>query len=227
MDKPIVIVLSDKLRKLDRYLIMKHIQSRSSKDNVPAKIFDDWLNKQENVSLPNNVVLRFTTLKDGFSSLLSASAHLPYYIIASPEWAARLFLFDSEATRNAFTITIGHEITHLDGDFPNTKLTRNDKKFVNWVNEVHADFCAAEKMVEYNIQKIIYYIKYKRSFKKKRKWNKNYSTHPSWNNRERYARNYDFNDILIEQIKVDTKCKNSELVQKVKVFYKDKHIILT
>ena len=227
MDKPIVIVLSDKLRKLDRYLIMKHIQSRSSKDNVPAKIFDDWLNKQENVSLPNNVVLRFTTLKDGFSSLLSASAHLPYYIIASPEWAARLFLFDSEATRNAFTITIGHEITHLDGDFPNTKLTRNDKKFVNWVNEVHADFGAAEKMVEYNRQKLIDSIIYKRSFKKKRKWNKNYSTHPSWNNRERYARNYDFNDILIEQIKVDTKCKNSELVQKVKVFYKDKHIILT
>lgn len=70
INKPIVIVLSDKLRKLDRYLIMKHTQSRLSKDDVPAKIFDDWLNKQENVSLPNNVVLRFTTLKDGFSSLL-------------------------------------------------------------------------------------------------------------------------------------------------------------
>lgn len=234
MDKPIVIVLSDKLRKLDRYLIMKHTQSRSSKDDVPAKIFDDWLNKQENVSLPNNVVLRFTTLKDGFSSLLSASAHLPYYIIASPEWAARLFLFDSEATRNAFTITIGHEITHIDGDFPNTKLTRNDKKFVNWVNEVHADFGAAEKMVEYNRQKLIGSMQYKMDAKKeprckllnkftKKVLNLLHSdeyTHPSWETRLEYATNYDFDENLIKRIATETDCTNDVLIKKICAYYK-------
>lgn len=233
MDKPIVIVLSDKLRKLDRYLIMKHIQSRSSKDNVPAKIFDDWLNKQENISLPNNVVLRFTTLKDGFSSLLSASAHLPYYIIASPEWAARLFLFDSEATRNAFTITIGHEITHIDGDFPNTKLTRNDKKFVNWVNEVHADFGAAEKMVEYNRQKLIGSMQYKMDAKKKPKCkllnnfikkvlnllHSDEYTHPTWETRLEYATNYNFDKELINEIAKNTDCTNENLIKKVCEYY--------
>lgn len=234
MDKPIVIVLSDKLRKLDRYLIMKHIQFRSSKDDVPAKIFDDWLNKQENLSLPNNVVLRFTTLKDGFSSLLSASAHLPNYIIASPEWAARLFLFDSEATRNAFTITIGHEITHIEGDFSNTKITRNDKEFVNWVNEVHADFGAAEKMVECDRQKLRDSMQYKMNAKKEPKCkllnklikkvlnllHSDEYTHPAWKTRLEYATSYNFDEKLIKKIAAETGCMNQTLIDKVIDYYK-------
>lgn len=201
MNKPFVIVLSDKLRKLDRYLIMKHIQSKSLRNNIDAKTFYDWLDKQENISLPNNVLFRFTTLKDGFSSLLSASAHQPNYIIASPEWAVRLFLFDSEATRNAFSITLGHETTHTEGDFSTKGFHGKNKKFINWVNEVHADFGAAQKMVDCNRKKLINSMQYKMEAKKeiKCKWLSNIIkkvlyllpaeryTHTTWNHRLDYA----------------------------------------
>ncbi len=169
MNKPFVIVLSDKLRKLDRYLIMKHIQSKSLRNNIDAKAFYDWLDKQENISLPNNVI-SIHHFKRRFSSLLSASAHQPNYIIASPEWASRLFLFDSEATRNAFSITLGHETTHTEGDFFNKKdFMAKNKKFINWVNEVHADFGAAQKMVNSNKEKLLESIDYKINTKKPKK----------------------------------------------------------
>ena len=233
MKKAFVIVLSDKLRKLDRYLIMKHIQSKSLRNNIDAKAFYDWLDKQENISLPNNVLFRFTTLKDGFSSLLSASAHQPNYIIASPEWASRLFLFDSEATRNAFSITLGHETTHTEGDFSTKGFHGKNKKFINWVNEVHADFGAAQKMVNSNKEKLLESIDYKINTKKPKKnillilLEKlvlhfiNESTHPSWKQRRAYAETGAFNRKLIEKIASHIGCVDKNLIIDVVNHYKE------
>lgn len=233
MNKPFVIVLSDKLRKLDRYLIMKHIQSKSLRNNIDAKAFYDWLDKQENISLPNNVLFRFTTLKDGFSSLLSASAHQPNYIIASPEWASRLFLFDSEATRNAFSITLGHETTHTEGDFSTKGFHGKNKKFINWVNEVHADFGAAQKMVSSNKEKLLNSIDYKIAAKEEKKnillkllektvlvFIKE-TSHPSWQQRRIYAETGVFDKALIENLAIDTGCTDKDLVNDVVNYYQE------
>lgn len=181
---------------------------------------DNYSNEQ----LPDEYKIIFSLWKDGFTTLLNAKAVPPNYIIVSPEWATRLLLYDNEATRNAFLITLGHEMTHNENDFPTTGFHGKNKRFIDWVNEVHADFAAAEKMVECDRQKLLESIIYKRSFKKK--WDKDDSSHPSWNKREIYAQKYDFNDVLIGQIQEDTECTNHKLVQKVKDFYKDKHIIL-
>ena len=233
MNKPFVIVLSDKLRKLDRYLIMKHIQSKSLRNNIDAKAFYDWLDKQENISLPNNVLFRFTTLKDGFSSLLSASAHQPNYIIASPEWASRLFLFDCEATRNAFSITLGHETTHTEGDFSTKGFHGKNKKFINWVNEVHADFGAAQKMVSSNKEKLLNSIDYKIAAKEEKKnillkllektvlvFIKE-TSHPSWQQRRIYAETGVFDKALIENLAIDTGCTDKDLVNDVVNYYQE------
>lgn len=227
MSKPSFIIFLDKIKRLDRYLITRHINRKVQKDIEITDSIYVQLDMLENISLPNDTIIRFTTMKDGFTSLLNAKAVQPNHILVSPEWAAKLLLSKNEAIRNAFSITLGHEIMHNEGDFSCKHIYSKNKKFVNWVNEVHADFGAAQKMVNSNKQKLIDAIIYKRAFKNKKKWDKPYDTHPSWNQRKQYATNFDFDDILIDQIAKDTGCENEDLKDKVKSFYRNKYIILT
>ena len=48
---------------------------------------------------------------------------------------------------------------------------------------------------------------------------KNTSDHPSWNTREYYAENYNFNKELIERIAKDVGCNNKDLIEKVCEYY--------
>ena len=66
-----------------------------------------------------------------------------------------------------------------------------DEKFVNWVDEVHADFCGVQKGLVSNRSRASFAMKYKISCKKKK--DKDTRNHPSWNRRIDHILNYNFN----------------------------------
>ena len=92
-----------------------------------------------------------------------------------------------------------------------------DKTFINYVNEVHADFGAAEKMVDSDRHKLILSMEYKLSLKQT---DNDSPTHPSWKRRLEYASNYDFNEALIQRIATDTGCDNEVLINNINAYYK-------
>lgn len=51
---------------------------------------------------------------------------LPHYILCSTRWALRLVFHQDEKTFNAFRITIGHELTHKEGDFMHPSWERRE-----------------------------------------------------------------------------------------------------
>ena len=127
-------------------------------------------------------------------------------------------MFLNNEIKDAFTITIGHERVHLEKDFFYKKpINKFGKKFVNWVNEVHADFGAAEKMADSSRDKLILSMKYKLSLKQT---DNDSPTHPSWKRRLEYASNYDFNEALIQRIATDTGCDNEVLINNINAYYK-------
>lgn len=156
----------------------------------------------------------FSWLFDFGSNTLNACALLPGIIIFNSEWAAHLVLSHDEQTLNAFKATIGHELAHKDNDFVFWEFWTKDKQFVNWINEVHADFSGAEKSFDLSRENQICALQYKLMHK----GNKDKDTygHPSWKRRLEYLAKYNFDEHLIELIAADTGCKNQKLVNNVK-----------
>lgn len=87
-----------------------------------------------------------------------------------------------------------------------------DRKFINWVNEVHADFGAAKEMVNGSRDLLIKSTEYKLALKP---YNKDSYSHPSWTRRLEYATNYNFDELLIRKIANDTSFENELLLKKV------------
>lgn len=156
----------------------------------------------------------FSWLFDFGSNTLNACALLPGIIIFNSEWAAHLMLSRDEETLNAFKATMGHELAHKDNDYVFWEFWTKDKKFVNWVNEVHADFGGAEKSFDLSRENQICALQYKLIYKGKR--DKDTAGHPSWKRRLEYVTKHNFNEHLIELIAADTGCKNEKLVNNVK-----------
>lgn len=132
--------------------------------------------------------------------------------MATPEWATQLVLYNSVETHNAFLITIGHELTHKDCDIFFLKHGLRNIRFVAWVNEVHADFGATQKMANNNRQELVNSMKYKKSYKEE---DKDKTNHPSWERRIYYAEHFDFGKELIQQIAKDAGCKNQKIINRV------------
>ena len=236
MEQPILINFIMKVRILDVIYLPFHVllKAFATKKKLPKKI-NQFVNNYKNEKLPKKYEIIFTLWKDGFSSLLNAKAVPPNYILVSPEWATKLLLYNDEATQNAFLITLGHEITHNEGDFPDINYRKGDKRFINWVNEVHADFGAAEKMVNSDRQKLKDSMQYKMDAKKKPrcKFLNNFIkkvlnllhsdeyTHPTWETRLEYAKTGAFNKALIEAIAKQTGCTNNKLINDISKFYGD------
>jgi len=154
---------------------------------------------------------------------VNASSIIPFTIVIYSKWAIKILENNDSETRNAFLLTLGHELTHKDKEFLSIIYFKKSKKFINWVNEVHADFGAAEKIVNSKREKLLLAMEYKS------KLNPNSvdrQSHPSWKRRLDYATNYNFDENLIKQIYKDSGCKNTELLNKVLDFYIDRFIIL-
>lgn len=153
------------------------------------------------------------------SDSVNANSAFFNIILISYGWALHLILNQNEETDNAFRITIGHELGHKAGDFPISMkylFSINAMKLIFWSNEVQHDFYAAKIMVNCSRDALISSMKYKIKLKKN---NKSDLSHPSWVKRLYYVEHFDFNEDLIKQIAIDTKCDNLELVKEIVDFY--------
>lgn len=147
----------------------------------------------------------------------NASATIPGLILINAEWASRIVLDqDNPHMHDAFALTICHEITHQEKDFYYFNFFSADGKFVNWVDEVHADFGGVKKGLDGDRLRAFQAMKYKLSCKKK---DRDTRSHPSWNRRIGYIVDYDFNDELIDKIAYECGCNNNKLIMAVKKFF--------
>lgn len=136
----------------------------------------------------------------------------------STEWAFYLLFFNDDELKDALNITIGHELTHKENEFHTFWLLSKKKMFVKWVNELHADFGAAQKMANSERQKLLNSMEYKKARKDEDKSTPN---HPSCKQRIYYAEHYDFGEELIRQIAKDTDCNNQKIIDEVCKHYQE------
>ena len=199
------------------YLVRKRIQNRSKDWNIPIPSnYRTNLNQYTHLNILNGNRLVYSWAYDSGSKVINATALLHKIILVNAEWAARLALIEDQDTKDAFMITIGHELTHKEKDFFSFRYILS-YKFISWVNEVHADFGAAEKMADSSRDKLILSMKYKLSLKQT---DNDSPTHPSWKRRLKYASNYDFDETLIRKIADDIGCHNEFLINKITSYYK-------
>lgn len=191
-------------------LVSAHIRRKAKKNNIRYLVdVDAQLEKViKTIDLHENKIV-FSWLFDAGSKTLNACALIPRIIIVNSEWAAHLALYRTEDVQNAFKVTLGHELTHKDNDFVFWEYFTRDKKFVNWVNEVHADFGAIKKLNS-NRDDLINALKYKRRCKGT--GDKSSSSHPSWEQRIQYVEQFYFDEGLIRRIASDVGCTNDKLI---------------
>ena len=201
-------------------MVYRRIAKRAKENNMRIPVnYREIINCYKNVVKPGEDKIVFSWLYDT-NSCLNANAMVHKCIIFNAEWAARIVLFDNLDTMNAFRDTIGHELTHKDKEFSRCKRSRKDRIFVARINEVHADFGAGPKMMGNRRDLILQAIEYKKSLKKKDKESK-LSSHPSWEKRYEYIKNYDFNRKLIERVAEDMGYTNAKLIDEIDAFYDD------
>lgn len=148
----------------------------------------------------------------------NASATIPRIILINTAWATRIVLSnDNPYMHTAFKMTVCHEMTHQENDFVLFEFFTKDSMFVNWINEVHADFGGVQKAFKGDVQKAIYAMKYKLSCKNKK--DKDTRSHPSWKKRIEYISYFDFDAKLVEQVAFDVRCTNQKLIESVKRHY--------
>ena len=99
------------------------------------------------------------------------SATIPGLILINAEWALRIVLNqDNPYMHDAFALTVCHEITHQEKDYYYFDLLSVDGKFVNWVDEVYADFGGVQKGLEADRSRAAFAMEYKLSCKRKSEW---------------------------------------------------------
>lgn len=176
-------------------LIKTYVAIRSLKET--QKRLKEILDIYNNLSLVGKNRIKFSFLAF-YPTILEANSLVKNRIYISAEWAATLVFDNDETTKNAFQITLGHELAHKDKDFAvlfwerksKRYIHKEDRKFVNWVTEVHHDFAAAQKMADSSKEKLLASIDFKIKLKPD---NIDSSTHPSWKRRRVYAETGAFN----------------------------------
>lgn len=194
-------------------LVKLHIYAKAKRNHIK---YADRLRLNHTDDFMNTKIV-FSWLFDMGSKTLNACALLPGIIIVNSEWAAHLVLFGTPETINAFKATLGHELTHKDKDYAFWEFWTKDKKFVNWINEVHADFGGAVKCLYSKRENAIEAVSYKKKCKGKK--DRDTSDHPSWNKRQEYISNHDFDETLIRKIATDVGCKNEKLINNICSYY--------
>lgn len=202
------------------YFVKFHVKRIANHKSLPIpKNLENTIRDRIPWELLGSVKLWFLWSMDTGSHTLNASATIPGLIILNSEWAAELALNDNPEVDQAIKMTIGHELTHMNKDFCFVEFGTCDKKFVNWINEIHADFGAVQIAFQGNRKDGILAIRYKKD-RKGRKDKSTYS-HPSWAQREEYLNDFNFDEVLIRRIASDLGCKNERLINHLIQYYKE------
>ncbi len=117
----------------------------------------------------------------------------------------------------AFRLTIGHEMTHQEKDYFFFKPFSKAQKFVDWVNEVHADYGGIVKAFNGDVYRGIKALEFKEKCKGDK--DKDGLSHPAWKRRREYVEKYDFNADLIKEIANFTGCNDKKLVESISNHY--------
>lgn len=184
-----------------------NIKAKKEKCLLPQNYIEIF-NNYKNINTPIPCKINFVSYMMKNDSL-KASANVPNCIILNSRWAYQIVSNNNEQTKNAFRITIGHELTHKEGELIAFKYKKKSRKIINWINEVHCDFAGTEKMEKRSRISLVDSCDYKRR-NKTAKADSDTDTHPSWTKRAEYARNYDFDERLIARIIDDTGIKLSD-----------------
>lgn len=197
-------------------LLRLHIWRRALYYKKKCGNINQRLLEANKISFVKNTKIVFVWMLSGFSIHPDAMSVFPGLIAVNAEWAARLVLLDREEIRDSYIYTIGHEMTHQSGDYVFWEAFTKDKRFVNWVAEVHADYGGAVYAFEGDVQRAIASIEYKAIDNKK---DRDRQAHPSWRHREEYLKVKTFDRKLIQRIAKDTGCINEELINSVSKYY--------
>lgn len=149
------------------------------------------------------------------SGKINAGANVPRCIVLNRAWVKQIVWNDSSDVYIAFKATIGHELTHKEGDFRILTIFKNSRKFVSYVNEAHADFGGTLKMLDGNRETALQVIRYKQSINEPLQKKSPSKTHPSWQQRYDYIANYNFNEELIRRIAKDIDFDDETLIRKI------------
>lgn len=178
---------------------------------VPKHYFKTIRKYEDAVKTPHRII-RISWFYGSIKDNLNASSAIPFCVFLKKSWIPKIVFEDTDVVFKAFKGTVGHELTHKNNDMQSYKYKAVDRLFINKVNEVHADFGAAEKMFSNSRQILLETISYKMSLIKKPNIDK---IHPTWEQRYNYVYNFNFDESLIRQIAADVSCTNGELIQKV------------
>ena len=125
---------------------------------------------------------------------------------ACSEGAERIFDF--------FIFTLGHEMTHKEGEYRSLFAAGRRRRFTGWVREVHADLGSLKKtgMTPETAENCI------RS-RVKKGLNVSHGLHPSWEYRIAMMKMKSFDGALIDQIAADLGMHDRRFCRRVKKFY--------
>lgn len=166
----------------------------------------------------NGTKLHYMWLWDSGGRFPNASATIPGIILVNAVWASLLVEgFEDKRIIDSFSMTIGHEMTHQEKDYFYLEPFSNEQKFVNWVNEIHADYGGIIKAFDGNVNRGIKALELKKHYKGEK--DKDRRSHPSWERRIEYIKTFDFNADLIKEIAKSTNCDNKRLINKVCDYY--------
>lgn len=209
---------------------IKYIENKATNANIRlSENYLDVLKEYCGVVKSFGYKLSFRKGRGNNPEVLGCNSGYTKYmsIVATPEWAATIVLDASAESRNAFLMTLGHELTHKEGDFNPLIgflvsilcLTNpiSGLRFVAHVNEIHADFGAVEKFAKDDKEKQIAAMQYKT--KRKNERDKDTIAHPSWKHRIEYIEKYNFDKNLIKKIAKRSGCKCQKLIALVAKYY--------
>lgn len=200
-----------------RHYIFK--QAKLLNEKVPIN-YKDTIYQYCNGGTINGIKIYFLWTYGYGGKVLNANSAFPGIIVVNAKWAERIIFYDSDDTRNAFKITLGHELTHKDHELSALFRKKPEKYYIAKVNEVRADFGAAQKMAKSSRQSLIKSIKYKADLINKDEYESD-EFHPSWSERMYYAQNYNFTKELIQKIASDNHFTDKKIINEVCEYYSD------
>ena len=152
---------------------------------------------------------------------LNARAPILNIMFFTPDWLAVILLKNDTYTKNAFILTVGHELAHTYDvtqrecrNFIKKRLTHVETTFLKWSNEVAADF-KASKMLNSQTE-FVNALKYKQQYKQQYTIDTDNDNRPSWNKRIYYAQNCNTIQEALSQIYKDLGCNNNKLYLYIK-----------
>ena len=200
-------------------LVKLYIKKNAKLKNVTLP--DDYVRILQDVTncyKELNCKIAFLWLWNFWGRIPNASATIPGIIMINSEWAFQLVVNGgNEVVRDSFYMTVWHEMAHQKGDYFFLELFSNSSRFVNWVNEVHADYYAIEKSFDGSLKRGIPAMDHKLQMKNNK--DKDSYTHPSRKRRKEFVEKYDFGEELIREIARITNCCDSSLIEKVSSFF--------